>query len=103
MDYQDPFKPAPSDGVTRGDAKAMPNRGTSSGNVPNNSYGADTGINATNRMGSAHTPSDPPDMCCPPGDGRFTSRGHSTSAPGSRLTGTGSDAPEDDTPEDQRQ
>ena len=83
--------PTPND-VVSGDTKAMPNRGTSIGNVPNNSYGADTSQGAINRLGSAHLPPDPAEMCCPPGDtSRFTSGGHSTTNPGGALSGADSD------------
>lgn len=91
------YKPS---GELQGDTKAMPNRGTSSGMVPNCNYGASMDINATNSMGSAYEACDPAEMCCPPGDGRFMSRGHSTMDPGGALSGTDSDAMMDVTPED---
>jgi hypothetical protein len=90
MDYQDPLVVDPANGVVRGDSKAMPNRGTSSGFVgTSGSYGADTGPNATNRMGAiTDTGSDPMDLCYPKGDiDRFSSSGHSTTDPGSGMGG----------------
>jgi len=73
MADMDPLVVAPSDGVTRGDAKAMPNRGTSTGftGIGNDQYGGGFGVNDTNAQGSAHLAPDPMDMCCPPGGGDF--------------------------------
>lgn len=55
--------PRPNDTV-RGDTKAMPDRGTSSG-MNGDSYGADLSQGATNSMGSikGSTKSDPMDEC----------------------------------------
>ena len=91
------YKPS---GELQGDTKPMPNRGTSSGMVPGSNYGASMDVNATNSMGSAHLAPDPMEMCCPPGDGRFVARGHSTTSPGGALSGADSDAMMDVTPED---
>lgn len=101
-DYQDPLVVDPSNGNVRGDPKPMPNRGTGSGMVGMGApFGADIGMNATNRMGSAHLEGDPMDLCYPKGDAdlRFSSSGHSSTDYGTSITGaTGSDAPEDDEP-----
>jgi hypothetical protein len=100
--YDDPTLPGPANGEVRGDSKSIPNRGTGSGVVPNGTYGADLGANATNRMGAVgDTDSDPMDRCVPMGGGDFTSRGHTTSDPGGRMSGTGSDPMDDTTPGDE--
>jgi hypothetical protein len=108
-DYKDPFIPAPSDGVTRGDSKPMPNRGTSVGftGVGNDTYGADVGVNATNRLGPAtDTGSDPMMLDTPKGDeDRFTSSGGTHGEdPGAGMGGAAkSDAAADTTPENPKQ
>ncbi len=104
---QDPMVVAPSDGVARGDSKAMPNKGTGTGftGVGSDRYGADVSQGATNRMGSAHIAPDPMDAVSPPGGGDYRSGGDGTPAnPGTGMGGAAkSDAQADDTPEDQRQ
>lgn len=85
----------PSNGVVRGDDKAMPNRGTDSGMVGFGApYGASIDANATNRMGSAHMEGDSMERVMPKGDAdlRFSSGGHSSPDPG---TGMGSAANSD--------
>ena len=103
-DYQDPMVVDPANGVVRGDSGAMPNRGTGSGftHVGNDTYGADVSQGALNKRGSAHLPSDPPDMCCPPGGGDFVGSNPHASNPGTSITGaTGSDPADDTTPSDE--
>lgn len=106
MADMDPMVVAPSDGVVRGDSKAMPNRGTSTGftGVGNDRYGASVDQGATNARGSAHLPSDPIDRVSPPGGGDYRSGGDGTpSSPGTGMGGAASsDAQADDTPEDQK-
>lgn len=103
------YHPAPSDGVTRGDDKAIPNAGTSRGfvNVGNDTYGADVSVGATNRMGPADgTQSDPAEMRFPKGDeDRFTSSmGKHGDDPGTGMGDVAkSDAPDDETPVNPKQ
>lgn len=53
----------PHDNFTvRGDTKAMPDKGTSTG-MNGDSYGAALGQDATNRMGAINGKSDPMDEC----------------------------------------
>jgi hypothetical protein len=93
---QDPMVVAPADGVVRGDMKAMPNKGTSTGftGVGNDRYGADVGQGANNASGSAHIAPDPMDACCPPGGGDYRSGGDGT--PSSPGTGMGAAAKSDE-------
>lgn len=96
MKYQDPVVVAPADGMVRGDDGAFPNRGTRSGMVGMGApYGADISQGATNSLGSiaGACASDAMDQCCPPGDGRFSSSGHSSPRHG---RGMGSAAMSDD-------
>jgi hypothetical protein len=101
---QDPMVVAPSDGVVRGDSKAMPNKGTGTGftGVGSDRYGASVDQGATNRLGSAHLSSDPIDQCYPPGGGDYRSGGDGTpSNPGTGMGGAAdSDPAEDDSPGD---
>ncbi len=103
---QDPMVVAPSDGVVRGDKKAMPSRGTSSGftHVGNDTYGADVGQGANNRLGSAHLAPDPIDATSPPGGGDYRSGGNSSPDPGRGMGGAAkSDEAMDTSPGDERQ
>lgn len=102
---KDPMVVAPSDGVTRGDDRNIPNAGTRRGFVDlGEPYGADVDVNATNRLGSIHgaCDSDPMDQCYPKGGGTITSR-NEAGAPGGRHSGLGGAAksdPADDTTPD---
>jgi hypothetical protein len=103
--YQDPLVVDPANGVVRGDSKAMPDRGTSSGfvNVGNDHYGADVGENAINRMGSAHTAPDSAWDNVPPGEGRPSGGGHDRANPGRGMGSvTDSDPAAECYPDDQR-
>lgn len=97
---QDPMVVPPADGVTPGDNRSYPNRGVSTGVT--DTYGADLG--GLNRQGSiaSATGSDPMDQCC--ADDQRQTMGSNTpeGSGGRRMRGTGSDTPEDDTPDDQR-
>lgn len=68
--YADPAIPAPADGDVRGDPRSLPNRGSRSGVIWGDDYGAnlEAGFNA---LGSAHMPSDPAEMVMPKGDSDF--------------------------------
>lgn len=107
MKYQDPLIAGEANGLVRGDDKAMPNRGTSSGFVgTSGSYGADTGANAINRMGSigSAADSDPMDRCVPMGGGDFSSSGHTSPDPGRGMGGAAdSDSMMETTPNDENQ
>lgn len=86
--FDDPIPANPGNGVVRGDDKAMPDRGTSTGLVGMGApYGASIDMNATNAKGSAHMEGDPAELCYPKGDAdmRFTSSGHGTPDPGSHF------------------
>lgn len=98
-DYQDPLVIHPSDGVVRGDSKAMPNRGTSSGftGIGDDTHGADVSQGANNTLGSAHLPSDGIDATSPPGGGDFVGTNPHSSSPG---VGMGSAADSDSMYED---
>lgn len=50
------------DGSLRGDSKAVPDRGTTTG-MNGDSYGASLGRDATNKKGSAHSAPNPPGQC----------------------------------------
>lgn len=103
-DYSDPIPANPDNGVVRGDSKAMPDKGTSTGFVGMGApYGASVDTNAVNRMGSAHMEGDPAELCYPKGDAdlRFTSNGHGTPDPGAHFSAD-SDPSADDKPDDQR-
>ena len=105
MADMDPMVVAPSDGVTRGDSKAMPNRGTMTGftGIGNDQYGGGFGVNDTNAKGSAHLAPDPMDACCPPGGGDMRS-GSSGQVPMGRSMGgaADSDNPHEDEPSTQQ-
>ena len=106
MADMDPLVVAPSDGVTRGDAKAMPNRGTSTGftGVGSDRYGASFGVNDTNNMGSAHLAPDSMDACCPPGGGDKRAGASGKESPGSSMgSAADSDSQDDTSPGDERQ
>jgi len=81
--YDDPTVVAPADGDVRGDPRPLPNRGSRSGMVYGDDYGAnlEAGFNA---LGSAHMPSDPPELCYPKGDSdfRFSASTHSSPVDG---------------------
>jgi len=101
---QDPMVVAPSDGVTRGDSKAMPNKGTSTGftGVGSDRYGASFGVNDTNRQGSAHVAPDPMDACCPPGGGDMRAGSSGKESLGSGMgVAAKSDGAHDTTPGDE--
>lgn len=101
--YDDPIPSNPDNGVVRGDSRPMPNRGTDSGSVGYGApYGADTGINATNRMGSARESGDPMMDNVANGDtDRFSSSGH-THASGGRRFSAPSDPAAECYPDDPR-
>lgn len=100
-DYPDPTLPGPANGVVRGDVKAMPDKGTGTGFVGSDSYGASVDVRATNSrpIAGSETTSDPMDMRFPKGDeDRFTSTGGKHgSDPGAGVGNAGdSDPPEED-------
>lgn len=105
MADMDPMVVAPSDGVVRGDDKAMPNRGTSVGMVGMGApYGASVDQGATNSRGSAHLAPDPMDQCCPPGGGDYRSGGDGTpSNPGTSMGGAADSDPAAETEPDTQQ
>lgn len=103
---KDPMVVAPANGVTPGDTKAMPNRGTGTGftGVGNDTYGADVSQGALNRRGSAHQAPDAMDRCTPPGGGDFRSGGSTPASPGTGMGGAAkSDAKDDETPVNPKQ
>lgn len=62
------YKPS---GELQGDTAPMPDRGTGTGMAGNaQTLGRSTDVNATNRIGSATTKSDPAEKNMPCGDGR---------------------------------
>lgn len=94
--YDDPSIPGPSNGDVRGVDSNMPDRGTTSGTVGMGSpYGADIGVNATNRISGIgrSTQSDPMDQCYPQGGGDFTAGSTHQSVSGRSM---GSAAKSDD-------
>lgn len=106
MENQDPMVVDPANGVVRGDSKEIPNAGTSRGfvDVGRDTYGADLGVNATNRRGSAHTAPDPMFETTPQGGGDFSRSGHNSPEYGRGMGGAADSDPKDDCyPDDQRQ
>jgi len=81
-DYPDPTLPELNNGVVRGDDKALPDRGSSTGfcNVGDDHYGRDLSPGATNRLGPAtDTGSDAAELRFPKGDeDRFTASSNTT-------------------------
>jgi len=99
--FDDPMVVDPANGVVRGDSKAMPNRGTSTGMVGKGEpYGASVDQNATNRMGGFSADSDPM-MKEWADDERQTIGPRHDPEYGKRMGGTGSDPMMDTTPGDE--
>lgn len=104
MNNQDPMVVHPADGMVRGDSKDIPNRGTGSGfvDVGRDQYGADVGMNATNRRSSAHSAPDSAFNNMPPGDGHFSNSGHTSPGYGRGMGGAAdSDAMDEVSPNDE--
>lgn len=104
--YQDPLVVGPANGVTRGDDRSYPDRGTSSGFVGEGApYGADVSANATNRRGGFTADSDSAFDNTPRGDAgtRFSSSGHSHTDQGGSDVAADSDPAAKVSHDDQRQ
>jgi hypothetical protein len=97
----DLIKVGPANGVTPGDDRNYPNRGTRSGLVGKGEpYGADIGVNATNGLGSFSADSDPMAKEFAD-DPRQALPGAHHHHGGRRMSGTGSDDMMDTTPGDE--
>jgi hypothetical protein len=97
----DLIKVGPANGVTPGDDRAYPNRGTRSGLVGKGEpYGADIGVNATNRLGGFSADSDPMAKEFADDERQTMPGGHQHNG-GRRMSGAESDGMMDTTPGDE--